>query len=75
MRSGRHEGGVWGLSCWVGLDEEDNARARMWQAIASAVAEGVPGLGGLSGETGARTPLDTATLLINRVAQHDTPWC
>ena len=62
-----------GPVCWVGVDEEDNARARMWQAIASAVAEGVPGLGELSGETGARTPLDTATLLINRVAQHDTP--
>ena len=62
-----------GPVCWVGLDEDDNARARMWQAIASAVAEGVPELGELSGETGARTPLDTATLLINRVAEHDKP--
>lgn len=62
-----------GPVCWVGLDEDDNARARMWQAIASAVAEAVPKLGELSGETGARTPLDTATLLINRVAEHDKP--
>ncbi len=66
-------GQLLGPVCWVGMDEDDNARARMWRAIASAVAEGVPALREPGIEAGARTPLDTATLLINRVAQHDTP--
>ena len=62
-----------GPVCWVGLDEDDNARGRMWRAIVAAVAEGDPSLAEPSFEAGARTPLDTATLLINRVARHDRP--
>ena len=62
-----------GPVCWVGLDEDDNARGRMWRAIGAAVAEAVPVLGEQSVEAGARTPIDTATLLINRVAQLETP--
>ena len=45
----------------------------MWRAIGAAVAEAVPVLGEQSVEAGARTPIDTATLLINRVAQLETP--
>ena len=62
-----------GPVCWVGLDEDDNTQARMWRAIVTAVAEGVPELREPSIEAGARTPLDTATILINRVARHDSP--
>jgi LuxR family transcriptional regulator, maltose regulon positive regulatory protein len=66
-------GQLGGPVCWVGLDEDDNTRARMWRAIVTAVAEGVPALREPGIEAGARTPLDTATLLINRVARHDRP--
>lgn len=69
MARGQLDGSV----CWVGLDEGDNVRTRMWRAIVSAVTESVPALREPGIEVGARAPLDTATLLINRIAQHDRP--
>ena len=62
-----------GPVCWVGLDGDDNARARLWHAVGAAVGEAVPALRDLSPDDGAARPLEAATLLVNRVARHDGP--
>ena len=43
-----------GPVCWVGLDEHDNSRARIWRAVAAALVERVPSHGGARDSSGAR---------------------
>ena len=62
-----------GPVCWVGLDEHDNSRARIWRAVAAAVAERVPAHGEARESSGARASVDAANVLINRIAELDTP--
>ena len=57
----------------MGLDEHDNSRARIWRAVAAAVAERVPAHGEARDSSGARASVDAANVLINRIAELDTP--
>ena len=62
-----------GPVCWVGLDEHDNSRARIWRAVTAAVAEHAPAHGDARDSSGARASVDAANVLINRIAELDTP--